>query len=93
MEKPIEEVLLSDLVYDGSEWVHHEGVVYSGEKETITWDGVTATEEHMVFISPDEKITLGEAKELGLALWRGNENCNQESDTRKYGNSNQLIRL
>ena len=72
LEKPIEEVLADDLVFDGEEWVHHEGVVYSGDKEVITWDGVTATEEHMVFISPDEKVPLILAKEKQLLLWRGN---------------------
>ena len=71
LEKPIEDVLLSDLVYDGNEWVHHEGVVYSGEKDVITWDGITATAEHKVFITEDEKIPLGEAKKKALPLWRG----------------------
>lgn len=71
LEKPIEDVLLSDLVYDGNEWVHHDGVVYSGEKDVITWDGITATAEHKVFISEDEKIPLGEAREKGIRIWRG----------------------
>ncbi len=71
LEKPIEDVLLSDLVYDGNEWVHHEGVVFSGDKDVITWDGITATAEHMVFISDDEKIPLGEAKKKGIRIWRG----------------------
>ncbi len=72
LEKPIEEVLLSDLVYDGNKWVQHDGVVYSGDKEVITWDGITATAEHMVFISDGEKVPLGEAKEKGLKIWKGN---------------------
>ena len=71
-EKPIEEVLPSDMVFDGDEWVHHEGVVFSGDKEVITWDGITATPEHMVFISETEKIPLGEAREKGLMIWKGN---------------------
>ncbi len=70
-EKPIEEVLVSDMVFDGNEWVHHEGVVFSGDKEVITWDGITATPEHTVFISETEKLPLGEAMEKGLRIWRG----------------------
>ena len=70
-EKPIEEVLISDMVFDGNNWVHHEGVVYSGEKDVITWDGITATPEHMVFISDSEKMPLREAMERKLKLWRG----------------------
>lgn len=71
-EKPIESVLVSDMVFDGNKWVHHEGVVFSGEKEVITWDGITATSEHMVFIDASTKITLGEAKKRGVELWKGN---------------------
>ena len=72
-EKPIEEVLLSDMVFDGETWVHHEGVVYSGDKDVITWDGITATPEHMVFIDGERKIPLGIAKDEKIKLWRGNE--------------------
>ena len=71
-EKPIEEVHTEDMVFDGSEWVHHEGVVYSGDKSVISWDGITATPEHMVFISETEEIPLGEAKGRGIPIWRGN---------------------
>ena len=70
-EKPIEDVLLTDMVFDGNEWVKHDGVVLSGEREVITWDGITATPEHMVFIDAENKISLGEAMERGVKLWRG----------------------
>jgi len=72
LEKPIEDVLLDDMVFDGDDWVQHEGVVYSGEKDVIPWDGITASENHMVYIDSDTKISLKEAKEKGLRLWRGN---------------------
>ena len=70
-EKPIEKVLLTDELWDGCSWVTHEGVVFSGDKEVITWDGVTATPEHKVWISETEKITLDEAKERKQKLWTG----------------------
>lgn len=70
-EKPIERVSVDDLVWDGCEWVHHDGVVYSGEKDVISWDGVTATPEHMAWVSEDRKVPLGYAKENGLKLWAG----------------------
>ena len=72
LEKSIENVLLSDMVWDGCEWVNHEGVVCSGDKEVITWDGITATAEHVVYISDDVKMTLSEAQKRGLKLWQGN---------------------
>ncbi|MBR1737879.1 MAG: DNA polymerase [Firmicutes bacterium] len=71
-EKPIEEVNTEDMVWDGEQWVNHEGVVYSGDKPVMTWDGVTATPEHMVYVSKNIKMSLGEAMERGLTLWKGN---------------------
>lgn len=73
-EKRIENVLLTDRVYDGDSWVTHEGVVFSGDKDVITWDGITATPEHMVFIDSSTKIPLGEAAEKQIPLWRGSDN-------------------
>lgn len=72
-EKPIEDVLKTDLVFDGENWVQHDGVVFSGEKDVIEWDGITATPEHQVFIDEHTKIPLAEAKERRLMLWRGEE--------------------
>lgn len=46
---PIEEITLQDRVWDGVEWVRHDGVAYMGEKDVITYQGVTATEDHGVF--------------------------------------------
>ena len=71
-EKPIEEVTTQDLVWDGDKWVEHEGVVFSGDKEVIEWDGVTATPEHKVWISSDLKVTLQEAMDGRIPLWKGN---------------------
>jgi len=68
---PIEQVTLEDELWDGENWVTHEGVVFSGDKEVITWDGVTATPQHIVWVGPDEKMTLGLAMELGRTLWSG----------------------
>lgn len=69
-EKPIEAVSLDDLVWDGAEWVPHDGVVFSGLKPVITHDGFTATAEHVVYLSDTEKTTLGDAAERGLRLYR-----------------------
>ncbi len=71
-EKAIENVSLTDMVFDGNDWVHHDGVVFSGDQEVITWDGITATPEHMVFIDDENKISLGDAMEKGIKLWVGN---------------------
>lgn len=58
--KRIVDVLLDDLVWDGEEFVSHEGVVFSGYSEVIEWDGVRGTEDHVVFTDAGE-MSLREA--------------------------------
>lgn len=72
-EKPIQEVLLTDLVWDGDEWVAHKGVVFSGYKEIIEHDGVFATPEHIVYYENDASMKLAEAKATNTPLFRGNK--------------------
>ena len=67
----IEEVRGCDLVWDGLEWAHHEGVVYQGEKEVIYYQGIWATKEHEVWVEGQEnKIHLGEASAQSRNLRR-----------------------
>lgn len=70
-EKPIESVQKSDLVWDGESWVKHDGVVFKGVKSVISWDGVTATPDHEVWVSPDAKASLAFAAENKIKLWAG----------------------
>jgi DNA polymerase len=60
VDKAITDVLPDDLVWDGIEFVRHEGVVFSGYSEVIEWDGVTGTEDHVVFTDAGE-ISLRDA--------------------------------
>lgn len=46
--KQIVNVQKSDKVWDGVEWVSHQGVVYRGVKETAALDGVRITADHEV---------------------------------------------
>lgn len=48
---PIENVDVADKVWDGVEFVRHEGVVYKGQKEVMRYDGLTATPDHKVWAS------------------------------------------
>ena len=70
-EKPIQEVKLSDMVYDGDSWVQHEGVMFMGDKDVITYDGITATPDHPVYISDNESVPLLYAKEHSLKIMSG----------------------
>lgn len=55
IEKRIVDVLLDDLIWDGEAFVQHEGVVFNGYAEVITWDGITGTEDHVVFTEDGER--------------------------------------
>lgn len=66
---PIEQVTTDMRVWDGVNWVEHEGVVYKGIREVITYEGLTATPDHLVWVEgQQEPIQLGVASALGLHL-------------------------
>lgn len=48
---PIENVGIADKVWDGAEFVRHDGVIYKGQKEAMTYDNLTATPDHKVWAS------------------------------------------
>ena len=72
VEKPITDVLLSDLIWDGVEFVEHEGVVFSGYQDVYEHDGITATAEHQVFTSETTSCGLLAAKEAGTGILEAN---------------------
>lgn len=47
---PIQEVTTDMKVWDGREWVSHDGVIFKGYREVITYEGLTATRDHLVYI-------------------------------------------
>lgn len=47
--KPIERVTLEDKLWDGEEWVCHQGLQNSGIKETLNLCGVWLTSDHKVW--------------------------------------------
>ena len=47
-------------VWDGVEWVSHDGLVYMGEKEVVEYDGITATPDHEVYTESGRKVRIGE---------------------------------
>lgn len=73
LEVPIEKVLGTDEVWDGVEWVTHDGVIFQGIKEVIFHDGLWATADHEVFLADGRTRTHGEAARGALRLARGSE--------------------
>jgi DNA polymerase I-like protein with 3'-5' exonuclease and polymerase domains len=65
---PIEKVLLADRVWDGVDWVNHEGLIYQGTQEVITYAGLTATPDHMVYLEDGRICKFGWAAEAACRL-------------------------
>ena len=66
---PIEKVSAGDRVWDGVEWVHHDGLVRRGRKETVRVNGVELTEDHKI-LTTKGMIACGEAEGLDWAAIR-----------------------
>lgn len=70
---PIESVGIADKVWDGIEFVWHEGVVYKGQREVMHYDGLTATPDHKVWASFEGEprtVRLDYAASCGARLVR-----------------------
>lgn len=70
---PIENVGIADKVWDGVEFVRHEGVVYKGQREVVHYDGLTATPDHKVWASFEGEprtVRLDYAASCGARLVR-----------------------
>jgi DNA polymerase bacteriophage-type len=64
---PIEKVTTAMRVWDGVTWVSHTGVVCRGVKDVITYDGLTATADHVVFTTQGE-LQFGDVATRGAYL-------------------------
>ena len=66
---PIEKLTKAHKLWDGENWVSHDGVLYKGIGEVIEYDGLRATKDHIVWIEGQEKpIQFGEAATSGAHL-------------------------
>ena len=66
---PIEKLTKAHKLWDGENWVSHDGVIYKGIGEVIEYDGLRATKDHIVWIEEQEKpIQFGEAATSGAHL-------------------------
>lgn len=68
---PIEKVTKTHRVWDGLEWVTHDGIIYKGEKEVLSYGGLEATADHIVWAEIDgkpRKVQFGDAAACGAHL-------------------------
>jgi DNA polymerase len=68
---PIKGVTTDHRLWDGESWVSHEGVIFKGIREVITYGGLTATADHPVWVEGvSQPVTLGVATKYGAFLAR-----------------------
>lgn len=63
-----------DLLWDGVEWVKHDGVVIKGVKDVITYSGITATPDHVVYTRNGVAVLFGRAAAARIELMVGEVN-------------------
>lgn len=70
---PIEAVTTEMKLWDGVEWVNHDGVIYKGEREVLAYGGLEATADHIVWATVNgtpREIYFGDAAASGAHLLR-----------------------
>lgn len=55
----LDSVAQDHLLWDGVEWVSHDGLISRGYREVITYDGVTATPCHEVYTEDGDRLPIG----------------------------------
>ena len=89
---PIEKVTKRHLLWDGEEFVAHAGVITRGRRETLGYDGIRATEDHIVFTG-DTTLPFKEAIRLRRALvGTAIAASSSPPDIRSYVTENALVR-
>lgn len=66
----IQDVEAHHKLWDGLEWVNHDGIIHQGWFEVFEWDGVSATPNHNVWTEDGRKIELQQAAKEGAKLAR-----------------------
>lgn len=65
---PIEQLTNSDLVWDGQEFVTHDGLIDQGDQEVIEYGGLVATPDHEVYLDETTKIRISDAMQGGYTI-------------------------
>ena len=82
----IDQLSVKHKVWDGHEYVSHSGAIYKGERDVITYAGLTATPDHLVKTAKGWR-TLGEcaAKQMAIIKTGDGRNAICEHENRFAG--------
>jgi len=74
---PIEKISINQKIWDGENFVSHDGIIFKGLKKVISYDGLTATPDHLVWIEGQpEPVQFGYAATCGAHLVRSGNGRN-----------------
>lgn len=101
---PIQEVTTDQKVWDGCNFVKHEGVIFKGNKKIINYDGLRATKDHLVWVEGQSgAIPFGDAaargKHLvqtgdgGHAIRLGEDNISREKMVQELEKHSETVRV
>jgi len=65
---PIEEITLEHRIWDGESFCRHDGLIYKGIQEVISWDGVTSTLDHKVYTEDGDIYEMQFCKKYRIPL-------------------------
>lgn len=66
---PIEEIRPDDLIFDGNEWVSHDGLVCNGIQNVVSVDGLKMTPDHQILTTEGWlKCSLADGKKWAIAV-------------------------
>lgn len=65
---PIEKVPLYSKVWDGLEWVSHDGPIFRGFKDVIEYQGLRATPDHIVFTEEGRSVPFGRCADEQISI-------------------------
>jgi len=85
----IVDVLLTDKLWDGVEWISHRGVIPKGKREVINLDGVEMTPSHPVSLNGswmEARLLVSSPNLLSQALAHGSASLPYWAKPRKSGN-------
>lgn len=73
-EVPLREITTDHKIWDGIDWRTHDGVICKGFKRVLTYDGLTATPDHIIWTACGQKMSLEQAARKQIKLARTSAN-------------------
>lgn len=66
---PIEEIRPDDLIFDGNEWVSHDGLICNGIQNVVSVDSLKMTPDHQILTTEGWlKCSLADGKKWAIAV-------------------------